>query len=101
MKRLSFVVMLALVITGCSWAGKKSGTFDNLYLQAENEIKLAKQMGFLWRDTPAYLRQSKLAHEAGKKKLAMELVKEALDQARLAQQQARQQSDPDILYPPN
>ncbi|MFQ5760580.1 MAG: hypothetical protein ACE5HM_06355 [Acidiferrobacterales bacterium] len=98
MKRLSFVVVLVLSIAGCSSTGKK---FDNLYVQAENEIKLAKQMGFLWRDTQAFLRQSKLAHEAGKKKLAMELVKEALDQAKLAQQQAREQTDPDIVYPPN
>jgi type II secretory pathway pseudopilin PulG len=58
-------------------------------------------MGFLWRDTQAFLRQSKLAREAGKKTLAMGLVKEALDQARLAQQQARDQTDPDIFYPPN
>ncbi len=101
MKRLSFMVILTLVIAGCSSAGKRSSTFDNLYAQAENEIKLAKQMGFLWRDTQAFLRQSKLAREAGKKTLAMELVKEALDQARLAQQQARDQTDPDIFYPPN
>jgi outer membrane murein-binding lipoprotein Lpp len=98
MKRLSFVVVLTLLIAGCSSTGKR---FDNLYVQAENEIKLAKQMGFLWRDTQAFLRQSKLAQEAGEKKLAMELMKEALDQARLAQQQARQQTDPDIFYPPN
>ncbi len=101
MKRLSFVVMLTLVIAGCSSAGKRPGTFENLYVQAENEIKLAKQMGFLWRDTQAFLRQSKLAREAGKKTLAMELVQEALDQAKLAQQQAREQTDPDIVYPPN
>ena len=101
MKRLPLVVMLTLVIAGCSSAGKRFGAFDNLYAQAENEIKLAKQMGFLWRDTQAFLRQSRLAHEAGKKTLAMELVKEALDQAKLAQQQARDQNDPDIFYPPN
>ncbi len=93
--------MLMLVLAACSSAGKRSSTFDKLYAQAENEIKLAKQMGFLWRDTQAFLRQGKLAQEAGKKKLAMELVQEALDQAMLAQQQARQQTDPDIFYPPN
>ena len=98
MKRLSFVIVLTLLIAGC--ATGRSSTFDNLYVQAENEIRLAKQMGFLWRDTQAFLRQSKLAYEAGEKKLAMELVKEALDQARLAQLQARQQTDPDIFYPP-
>ena len=100
MKRLLLMIILSLAIAGCSSAGKRSGAFDNLYAQAENEIKLAKQMGFLWRDTQAFLRQSRLAHEAGKKTLAMELVKEALDQAKLAQQQARDQNDPDIFYPP-
>lgn len=101
MKRHIVVVMLIFVMVGCSSAGKRSSSFDNLYAQAENEIKLAKQMGFLWRDTQAFLRQSKVAHEAGKKKLAMELAQEALDQARLAQQQAKDQTDPDIFYPPN
>ena len=101
MKRHLFVAMLTLVIAGCSSAGKRPSTFDKLYAQAENEIKLAKQMGFLWRDTQAFLRQSALAQEAGKKKLARELVQEALDQARLAQQQARDQTDPDVFYPLN
>ena len=98
MKRLLFVVVLTFFIAGCSSTGKK---FNNLYVQTENEIKLANQMGFLWRDTQAFLRQSKLAYEAGEKELAMELLQEAFDQARLAQQQARQQTDPDIFYPPN
>ncbi len=101
MKRLPFVVIVVLLVAGCSSAGKRTSAFDSLYAQAENEIKLAKQVGFLWRDTQAFLRQGKLAYEAGKKKLAMELVQEALDQAVLAQQQGKEQSDPDIFYPSN
>lgn len=100
MKKAILVTALALILGGCASAGKRPTSYEELYAQAENEIRIAKQTGFLWRDTQKFLRQSKVAHEQGDKDTAMKLAKKALEQAKLAQQQARDQANPKIVYPP-
>jgi hypothetical protein len=66
-----------------------------------SEIKTAKRMGFIWRDTELLLEQSTKAWEHGDKKRATELAHEALEQAKLSQQQAREQGNVEPVYPPN
>lgn len=98
MKSTWVLLLLAIVLTACAGSGRSS-SYDDLYAQAQNEINVAKQMGFLWRDTERLLVDSRRAHEQGDKKLAIELAQEAIEQAVLAQQQARQQSNPVVRYP--
>ncbi len=98
MKGTWVLMLLATVLTACAGSGRSS-SFQDLYAQAQSEINVAKQMGFLWRDTERLLIDSRQAHERGDKKLAMELAHEAIEQATLAQQQARKQSNPVVRYP--
>lgn len=100
MNKIMLVAILALALGGCASADKRRSSYDELYARALNEINVAKQMGFLWRDTQKYLRLSREAHDRGDKKKAKALAEKALNEARLAQEQARQQSNPDVSYPP-
>ncbi len=100
MKKPIIVAALAVALGGCASTGKGPSAYDLLYSQAEDEIRVAQQMGFLWSDTLDLLRQSKQAQAQGDKKKAKALAKQALKQAQLAQQQAREQADPQVVYPP-
>ncbi len=91
---------LCLVVSGCA-SRPGSATYEQLHAQALSEIKTAKRMGFIWRDTELLLEQAAKAWEQGEKKRAKELAQEALEQARLSQQQARQQTNASPAYPPN
>ncbi len=91
---------LCVVLAGCASSSGPS-TYDQLRAQALSEIKTAKRMGFIWRDTELLLEQSGKAWEQGDKKRAKELVQDALEQARLAQQQAREQANVAPVYPPD
>ncbi len=100
MRKAILVTILAVALAGCAAAGRGKLSYEELYAEAENEIKIAQQMGYLWRDTKKILGQSKQAHEKGEKDKAMKLVNQALDQAKLAQQQAKDQANPEVFYPP-
>ena len=98
MRKVSILAMLAfLFLAGCATKGPSA--YDQLYSQASNEVNIAKQMGFLWRDTEKYLRESRLAQEQGDKRKAKELAQRALNEAKMAQQQAREQANPPVVYP--
>lgn len=91
---------LVVMLGGCASGGKGPSSYDEMYGQAQSAIALAKRMGFLWRDTELLLQESARASERGDKKTAKRLAHEALEQAQLAQQQAREQADPKVQYPP-
>ncbi|MDX1488193.1 MAG: hypothetical protein R3268_08340 [Acidiferrobacterales bacterium] len=99
MTRILFLALCA-VLVGCA-SGAGPSTYDQLYAQAQSEVKTAKRMGFIWRDTELLLEQSGKAWEQGDKRRAKQLAQEALEQARLAQQQARDQANVAPVYPPN
>lgn len=99
MKKMLFCA-LCVVLGGCA-SGTGPSTYDELYAQALSEIKTAKRMGFIWRDTELLLERSGKAWEQGDKRRAKELAQEALEQARLSQQQARDQGNVEPVYPPN
>jgi hypothetical protein len=98
MRKMLFA--LCVVLGGCA-SGTVPLTYDQLYAQALSDIKTAKRMGFIWRDTELLLEQSGKAWEQGDKRRAKALVQEALEQARLSQQQARDQANVEPVYPPN
>jgi biopolymer transport protein ExbB/TolQ len=97
MKHTLLIVFVALLLSACASQG--SASYPVLYAQARSEIKIAKEMGFLWRDTEVLLAASQDAYAKRDKKKAMQLVREAIAQARLAQEQAREQANPQVSYP--
>lgn len=93
MKKAIAISLLAGVLTAC--AGMRADNeYKELVAKAENEIKLANQTGFAWSNTENFLKESKEAKEAGDMDKAMKLAKKALDEAQLAQQQAKANADP-------
>lgn len=106
---------LALTVTGCAWWdgwSTKNEEYNQLIAQAENEIKLSDKTGFLWSNTEQYLKDSKEAKTAADKAMkdgnsataknefdkAMKLAQQAMKQAQLAQQQARDNANPVAKY---
>ena len=100
LRKTIVIAVLAMAVGGCGTAGKNKTSYEELFAQAQSEVRIAQQMGFLWRDTKKILAQSRHAHEQGDKDRAMRLAKEALRQAQLAQEQAKSQANPQIVYPP-
>jgi copper homeostasis protein CutC len=77
-------------------AGEKD--FKELVAQAEQEIKLAAKTGFLWNNTEKFLEDAKTAQAEGDMNKAMKLAKQALEEARLAQKQAKSQANAKANY---
>jgi hypothetical protein len=117
MKKIFVLCALPLVLTmaGCaSWGdwSAKNDEYLQLIAQAENEVKLADKTGFLWSNTEQYLKDSKEAKAAADKAMkdgdgttaknefdrAMKLAQQAMKQAQLAQQQARDNANPVAKY---
>lgn len=67
--------------------------FNELVAKAEQEIKLAAKTGFLWTNTEKFLEDAKAAQKQGDMKKAMNLAQKALDEAQIAQQQAKSQAN--------
>ena len=103
---------LILTATGCAWwkgDSAKKDAYNQLAEQAENEIKLANKTGFAWTNSDKFLQESKAAINAalaaGDKATreseynkAMKLAKKALQEAKLAQQQAKDNANPDVRF---
>ena len=98
MRRAVFY-FLCILLGGCASGGTGPSTYDELYAHGRSEIKTAKRMGFIWLDTERLLEQSGKAWERGDKKKAKQLAQEALEQAKLAQQQARAQTNVEPTSP--
>lgn len=109
MKHTLLLGAISLAIVGCASAVNEK-EYNELAAQAENEITLAKKTGFLWLNTEKFLKESKEAMAAatsagdratrGKEfDTAMKLAKKALQEAKLAQQQAKDNANPVIKIP--
>lgn len=97
MKKAIIISLLALGLTAC--AGMRADKeYNDLVAQAEKEIKLAKESGFLWTNTEKFLEDAKAAKEAGDTAKATSLVKKALDEAKLAQEQAKANANPKASF---
>jgi len=111
MKKAFLICTTVVALAGCA-GSYNDDEYNQLAAQAENEIKLADKTGFLWSKTEGFLTQSKeakaaadKARQAGDKATAkkefdhaMKLAKEALNEAKLAQQQAKDNANPVIHY---
>lgn len=98
MKKIAIASTLALTLalSGASFAGSMS--YADTVAAAKKEMKVAKQMGHLWRDTGKILKKADKAKKAGDSKKAMKLAMKALNQARDAQKQAKAQANPKVRY---
>ncbi len=92
MKKTLLITAVAFTLAACA-GGEKAAQADKEYqdlvAKAKAEIKLADQTSFTWRDTEKFLKQADEAMTAGDRDKAMKLVKKAIKQAQLAQQQAK------------
>lgn len=93
-KAILFVAMLAL--GAC--AGNDGPSYEEVVAQAKKEMKVAKSMDALWRDTGKILKKSKKAKDDGDDDKAMKLAKKALKQAQLAQAQATAEANAGPFY---
>ncbi len=82
-KAIIFAALLAL--SAC--AGTQGPSYEEVVTQAKKEMKVAKSMDALWRDTGKFLKKADKAKKAGDDDKAMKLAKKALKQAQLAQAQ--------------
>ncbi len=104
MKRTLILCATTLALVGCASTINKE-EYNQLAAQAENEIKLANKTGFLWNNTEKFLKESQEAMDASNAATdrvtreseynkAMKLAKKALQEAKLAQQQAKDNASP-------
>ncbi|MBI5783759.1 MAG: hypothetical protein HZA69_08450 [Gammaproteobacteria bacterium] len=108
MKHTLILCAITLAFVGCTSIVNKE-EYNRLAEQAENEIKLANKTGFSWSNTEKFLKESREAMDAANAasdrvtrenefNKAMKLAKKALQEAKLAQQQARDNANPVATY---
>lgn len=104
MKHTLISCTLALFLAGCA-SGINKEEYNQLVKEAENEIKLANKTGFTWLNTEKLLKESQEAMEAANAASdkttrqseydkATKLAKKALFEAKMAQQQAKDNANP-------
>jgi len=97
MKKIIISSVLALVFSGL--VGCASGPSANdVIAEAEKEMKVAKKMNYLWRDTGKILKKAKKAKANGDTKKAVKLANKALSQAKMAQAQAKAEANPKVRF---
>ncbi len=102
--KLPFAIAVACVLAACAGTSNvpsEDESFNRLAAQTELEIRQAEKAGFLWRDTEPLLADARKAKKEGRDDEAMKLVRRALRQAQLAQQQARDNANAGPSYPTN
>jgi len=98
MKKIIISSVLAIAVSGL--VGCASGpSFKDVSAESKKEMKVAKKMDYLWRDTGKFLKKAKKANSDGNSKKAMKLAKKALSQAKMAQTQAKTEANPRVIYP--
>ena len=96
---LTVVPVVALVLGGCAGMMEKP-YYSDLKAEAKAEMAKAKKMNYLWRDTGKVLKKADAAEEDGNTAKAKKLAKEAIWQAKAAQEQAVAQKNagPNYTY---
>lgn len=96
-KKTLLVSAFALALSACG-PNYDAMSYDELVQHANKEIKAAKGMNYLWRDTEKTLKKAAKAKKGGDEAKAKKLARAALDQALMAQDQAKEQSSPRVSY---
>ncbi len=101
MMKILFAVSFTVVLAACASTPSPTSQdeFSRLAAQTENEIRQAEKTGFLWRDTEKLLQEARQTQKAGQHDQAMKLARQAIKQAQLAQQQAKQNANAGPVYP--
>ena len=90
---------LAIFVLSACATDSRSQEYDELAATAKQEIELADKAGFLWLDTEKFVQEAEIAKNAGNLDKAIELITTAIQEARLAQKQARDQAHPTMSFP--
>lgn len=86
------------MLSACATDGR-SQEYDELAATARREIELADKAGFLWLDTEKLVHEAEIAKNADDLDKAIRLITTAIDEARMAQKQARDQAHPEMSFP--
>ena len=96
-KKTLLVSAFAMALSACG-PNYDAMNYDELVKHANKEISAAKSMSYLWRDTEKTMKKAAKAKKEGKEADAKKLARKALDQALMAQKQAKAESNPKISY---
>jgi len=96
-KKVLLVSAIAAVLSACG-PNYDNMSYAELVTNAKMEIANAAKMKYEWRDTGKILKKAEKEHKAGDEAKAKKLARQALDQALLAQKQAKEQANPKVAY---
>ncbi|MDX5151085.1 MAG: hypothetical protein R3188_01295 [Acidiferrobacterales bacterium] len=96
-KKVLLVSVIAAVLSACA-PNYDNMSYSELVSNAKTEMANAKKMRYLWRDTGKILKKAEKAHKKGDEAKAKKLARLALDQALLAQKQAKAQAHPKVAF---
>jgi len=96
-KKTLLISAFAMVLSACG-PNYDAMSYDELVANANKEIKAAKSMKYEWRDTGKILKKAAEAKKGGDEAKAKKLARQALDQALLAQEQAKAESNPHVAF---
>lgn len=95
--RISILAAAAMLVAGGMLGGcanvQKFNAADEAIAAATQEVKAAKAANNVWSNTEKMLADAKTARENFRPDEALKLAKQALDEAKLAQAQARDQTE--------
>lgn len=103
-KTLCVLALVAVFAAGCAGQATKSGASadsaaaDKAIAEAKAEMKKTDEMHYLWTSTVAALKGAEQAKAEGDFKKAVKLADTAANQAKTAQQQAKDNMNPTVYY---
>lgn len=98
MKNSLLLAAVILALGACATAPEPADA-DKAIAAAESEIAAAKKSGNLWNNTEKFLDDAKKAQKAGDVNGAIKNAKKAMDEAKLAQVQKKEQANPKVHFP--
>jgi hypothetical protein len=96
-KKTLLVSAFAVALTACG-PNYDEMNYDELVKHANQEIAAAKDAKYLWRDTEKELKKAAKLKKEGKEADAKKAARKALDQALMAQKQAKDEANPRVSY---
>jgi hypothetical protein len=97
MKKTLLISAFVVALSACG-PNYDAMSYDELVKNANKEIAAAKDMKYLWRDTEKEMKKAAKLKKEGKEADAKKAVRKALDQALLAQKQAKAEANPKVSY---
>lgn len=96
-KKTLLVSAIAVALTACG-PNYDAMNYDELVTHANQEIANAKSAKYLWRDTEKELKKAAKLKKEGKEADAKKAARKALDQALMAQEQAKDEASPKVHF---